>query len=373
MIRQLDLTDRQAVKTFIELPFRLYRQTPNWVPPLLINEWEMLDPRRNPFFEHSQAAFFMAYRTSGELLGRIAAIDNRHFNEFNQQRSGFFFLFECEDDPQAAGELFAAACDWAKSRRLERIFGPKGFNALDGLGMLVHGFEHRPAFGIPYNHAYYPRLVEANGFHLEGEQVSGYLPGNARIPEKIHQVAELVMRRRGLRILRFETRADLRAFVPRLKQLYNDSLTNTTNNTPLTEREADNMAQQLLWFADPRLIKIIMKDSDPVGFLFAYPDVSAALQRSRGRLLPLGWADLLLELRRTVWLNINGAGIIEKYRGLGGTAILFSELEKTLRSSRFQHADLVQIGVENGNMQRELRDLGVDFYKTHRIYEMRFM
>lgn len=130
------------------------------------------------------------------------------------------------------------------------------------------------------------------------------------------------------------------------------------------------MANQMLWFADPRLVKIVMKDEKPVGFLLAYPDLSAALQKTRGRLFPFGWLTLLLELKKTPWVNINGAGMLDEYRGLGGTAILFSEMYKTIRESgQFQHADLVQVGTENDRMQRELRDLGVDFYKTHRLYK----
>ncbi|HEY3341195.1 MAG TPA: hypothetical protein VGK81_04215, partial [Anaerolineae bacterium] len=120
---------------------------------------------------------------------------------------------------------------------------------------------------------------------------------------------------------------------------------------------------------DPRLIKIVMKDDQAVGFVLAYPDISAALQRTKGRLLPVGWMDMLLELKRTHWVNINGAGIADKYRGLGGTALLFSEMRKSVIEGGYRHADIVQIGVENEKMQREMRDLGIDFYKTHRIYE----
>jgi hypothetical protein len=201
--------------------------------------------------------------------------------------------------------------------------------------------------------------------------VSGYVNARTfRLPERVHQIAALVQARRGLRVLHFQTRADLRAMIPKLKALYNTSLSGTSGNVPLTDGEVDAIATQLLWFADPRLIKIIVKDDAPVGFLFAYPDVSAALQRTKGRLWPLGWLDLLLELRRTKWVNVNGAGIVEQYRGLGGTALLFSELEKSLTAGgRFEHADIVQIGVENDRMQRELRDLGIDFYKMHRMYQ----
>ncbi len=95
----------------------------------------------------------------------------------------------------------------------------------------------------------------------------------------------------------------------------------------------------------------------------------AAIQRCGGRLYPWGWLQLLRELRRTSWVNVNGAGMIEGYRGLGGTAILFSEMYKSVREGGFEHADLVQIGVENSNMQLELRGLGIEFHKTHRIYQ----
>jgi hypothetical protein len=121
--------------------------------------------------------------------------------------------------------------------------------------------------------------------------------------------------------------------------------------------------------ADPSLIKIIYKDTEPVGFLFAYPDISAALKRTKGRLFPFGWITILLELRRTKILNINGAGIIEKYRGMGGTALLFNEMVKTAAESRYKYVDLVQIGTDNERMLLELRNIGINFHKTHRMYQ----
>jgi hypothetical protein len=168
--------------------------------------------------------------------------------------------------------------------------------------------------------------------------------------------------------MRFKTRRDLKQLVAPMKQLYNSSLSNTTGTVPLTEAEADTIAQQMLLFANPKLIKVVMKDDEPVGFLFAYPDPSAAVQRTRGRLWPFGWIDVLIELKRTQWVNINGAGIVEKYRGGGGMAILFSEMYKSIADGGFHHADIVQIGIDNDRMQREIAGLGIDFYKTHRMY-----
>jgi hypothetical protein len=366
-IIQIDTANRRQVNQFLDLPFRIYRDSPQWAPPLEPDARRMLDRRRHPFYQHSDAAFFLA--TEEFPVGRIAVLDNRNYNAFNHEQTAFFYLFECEDNREAAQALFDAAFEWARSRGLNKIIGPKGFTALDGLGLLVKGFEHRPAFGLPYNLPYYPALVEGASFEPAGDLVSGYLSASAPLPDKILQVAELVQKRRGLRVARYRTRRDLRALVPRLGELYNDSLSGTSGNVPLTDDEIKSLADQILWFADPRLIKIVFKGDLPVGFLFAYPDISAAVQRTRGRVFPFGWIDLLRELRQTKWININGAGIIEKYRGSGGTALLFSEMSKSIIEGGFQHADIVQIGVDNDRMQRELRDLGIDFYKTHRMYQ----
>ena len=367
---QVDLTVRKQVHQFLELPFKIYRHTPQWVPPLEMDARLMLNPKRHPFYRHSQAAFFMVLDDDGTPAGRIAVINNRNYNAYNHEKTAFFYLFECQEDIEASHALFLAAFGWAKQQGLEKIIGPKGFTTLDGMGLLVRGFEHRPAFGQPYNLPYYSKLIESESFSPNEEVVSGYLDAQTiQFPDKIHQMSSLIQQRKGLHIARFKTHRDIRQIIPHLKEMYNDSLTDTSGNVPLTDDEVKVMADQLLWFADPRLIKIIMKDNQPIGFLFGYPDISAALQRTKGKLFPLGWLSLLLEFKQTKWMNINGAGILPKYRGLGGTAILFSEMYKSVVESPYRFADLVQIGLENNKMLRELRDLGIDFYKAHRLYE----
>lgn len=367
---QIDLDRRQQVKSFLELPFRLYQEQPKWVPPLRFEARAALDPKKNPFFQHSDAAFFLATNSKGHPIGRLAVLDHQPYNRYNQSNVAFFYLFECINDIEVARRLFDSGAEWARARNLYTLFGPKGFSSNDGMGLLTRGFDQRPAFGIPYNHAYYPQLLEMVGFVPGHEVVSGYLHRSMKFPEKIHQVADKVKQRRGLKIARFNHKRDLRRLVPSLRDLYNSALGGTQGNVPMSEAEAQTIASQMLWFADPRLIKIVMKGEQPVGFMFAYPDISAALQRTGGRLLPWGWFHLWRELSRTRWLNINGAGMDENYRGLGGTALLFSELYKTVLDSRFEHADLVQIGLENQPMQRELRKLGVEFYKAHQMYEL---
>ena len=374
-VTQIDLDNKRQVEDFLRLPFAIYQDIPQWVPPLQMDEHLRLSPGRFPFYEHSQAAFFMAHEHSSSrgrtarAVGRLAVLDNRHYNEYNREATAFFYLFECENNSEAAAGLFNSALDWARSRGLNKILGPKGFTPLDGFGLLVKGFEHRPAFGLPYNPAYYADLIESQGFEKHLESVSGYLGTDIQFPPRIHELAERIAKRRGLHIARSTTRAELRALIPQLKELYNAALKGTTGNTPLTGAEIDSLAGQILWLSDPKLIKLVMKGDKAVGFLFAYPDVSAALQKTRGRLFPFGWLTIMRELKRTDWLNINGAGLLPEYRGSGGTAILYSEMVKSVRESgRFNHAEVVQIGVENEAMQREMENFGIDFYKTHRTY-----
>jgi hypothetical protein len=375
-ITQINLSDKPMVKKFIHLPFRIYHDNPYWVPPLLVDEHARFNPRCFPFYRDSEAAFFLATQED-EVVGRLAVLNNRLYNRHNHENTAFFYLFECEDDAEVASQLFESAFKWATNRELTKIIGPKGFTALDGFGLLVKGFNHRPALGIPYNPPYYSSLLESLGFKPSGESVSGYLDANLVFPERIHELSERIQKRRGLNIARFKKRSDLKTLIPHLKDLYNGALRGTEGGTPLTDADATALANQILWFADPSLIKIVIKTdpSDPnkrqmVGFLLAYPDISAAIPRIRGRLFPFGWLSILRELKKTDWININGAGLIEEYRGLGGTAILFSEMQKSVvESGQFQHADIVQIGLENQKMQREMENFGVNFHKIHRVYE----
>jgi len=140
-------------------------------------------------------------------------------------------------------------------------------------------------------------------------------------------------------------------------------------NVPVTDEEADRLFQQLIWFADPNLIKLVMKGDQAVGFFFAYPDISAAVRRTRGRVFPLGWLELLRESRRTRRVTLNAFGISEDYRGLGGTVLLINEVYKSIIAGGYQHLEFAQARADNQEMLREMEFLGLNYYKAHRIYE----
>jgi hypothetical protein len=365
----VDPSDRAAVRRFLRLPFRLYAGHPLWVPPLFLDAATQLDPRRHPFYEHSQAAFFLAVR-DGRDAGRIAALENRPFNRYHKTRQAQFYLFECINDLEVAAALIEAASDWARANGLDTLVGPKGFGALDGYGMLVDGFEFRPAMTMMnYNPPTYPRFLEALGFEKEVDFISCYLNRKRyRLPERIHRVAERAARRGGLRVVRFQTKAELRRWAERIGEAYNRTFVANWEYYPLSAKEIRFLTDNLLTVANPHLIKLIAREEEIVGFLFTFPDVSAALQRSRGRLLPFGLADLLLETGRTRWLAINGAGVLPEYQGRGGNALLYVELQRTLEESRFQHADLTQVAETAVQMRRDLVNIGGVPYKNHRVY-----
>jgi GNAT superfamily N-acetyltransferase len=220
-----------------------------------------------------------------------------------------------------------------------------------------------------YNPSYYPRFMQELGFQKEVDFVSCYLSAKQfKLPERVHRIAERAARRSGLVVKRFKNKKELRQWAGRIGRTYNQAFVNNWEYYPLSDREISFLTDNLMTVADPRLIKIITHGEEAVGFLFAFPDVSAAIQRSRGQLLPFGIIDLLVEFKRTKWVALNGAGILPEFQGRGGNALLYSEIEKTVRQAGFTHADLTQVAESAVQMRRDLENLGGVPYKNHRVY-----
>jgi ribosomal protein S18 acetylase RimI-like enzyme len=186
----------------------------------------------------------------------------------------------------------------------------------------------------------------------------------------VRSVAEKVLARGRFSVLRFSSKAELKAVAAEVVPMFNRSLAGHLQNYPLTQAELDALASDLLDVADPELIKILTYDGEYVGFLLAFPDVSEALRRSGGRLTPWAVLDIMREFKRTKDLVINGAGILPEYQRLGGNALLYYELERTAKSRDFVHADVTQVAESTELMQSDLERLGSEVYKRHRIYEM---
>jgi hypothetical protein len=369
-IEKIDTNNKDQVKRFVRIPYRLYANHPQWVPPLFMDAEIQLNRTKHPFFEHSDADFFMATK-DGRDVGRIAALENKRFNAYHKTKQAQFYLFECEDDQEVANALFERVFDWAKGRGLDNVVGPKGFGALDGYGIQVEGYEHRQMMTMMnYNYPYYVQLVENLGFTKEVDFVSCYMSKDTfHLPDRVYRIVERVKTHQNLGVHRFETKKELRSWATRIGKLYNDSFVNNWEYYPLTDREIQFLLENILTVANPKLIKIITHNEDEaIGFLFGFPDLSAALQRAKGKLLPFGIIDLMMEMKRTKWVSLNGAGVLPEYQGVGGNALLYVEMEKSMHEFNFEHADLTQVAETAVQMRHDLENVGGRAYKNHRVY-----
>ncbi|MGD2146968.1 MAG: hypothetical protein PVH41_09765 [Anaerolineae bacterium] len=369
-VEKVDTTSKAQVRRYIDVPFRLYANCGQWVPPIRADVETQLNPNKHPFYEHSDAEFFIAEH-AGQDVGRIAALENRSYNEYHGVRQVQFYHFECVEDQEVANALFERVFEWARARGLDEAVGPKGFSLFDGYGLQVEGTEHRQMMMMMnYNYAYYPSLVEALGFEKEVDFISTYIKiSDFDVPERIHRIAERVKKRRNLSVYHFKSKADLRRWKARIGAAYNRTFVDNWEYYPVTQKEIDFILDDLILVANPRLIKIIVHGEDVVGFVLGFPDVSRGLQQANGRLLPFGVFHLLRDLRRTDWICLNGTGILPEYQGLGGNALMYSELTKTVKKDfRFVHAELTQVAETAVQMRRDLVNLGAKPYKNHRVY-----
>ncbi|GAB4468320.1 MAG: GNAT family N-acetyltransferase [Anaerolineae bacterium] len=372
-IHEVDTSRRREVMRFISLPFAIYQGCPQWVPPVMPDARMQLNREKNGFYRQNDAAFFIAQR-GGRDVARIAALHPIYYNKFKGTNEAHFYLFDSFDDQEAAHAVLDAAADWARARGLDLLRGPLGFMAFDGFGLLAKGFEHRPANGIPYNHDYYPRLVESWGFELEERVYSGYVKINdllANFPERVLQIAEKVRKRYGFEVRTYKNKRELvKNVVAPMVRLYNETLTHIAGDPPVAEEEVQVIVDSILLIAKPDMLKFIAKGDELVGFLFSFPNIAEGLRRCGGRVLtPWGLFHLFRAMRTTKWIDLNGMGILPRYQGAGGTALLYAELYRTLAAyNRFEHADVVQISEFNVKSLNEMKSFGVDFYKTHHIY-----
>ncbi len=366
-IRRVETEDRRDVNRFVKFPFDLYRDCPQWVPPMVTDMKMVLNRDEYPFYRHSEADFFVAERDD-EVLGRITVHENRRYNAYHNIQVAFFYYFEVIEELEVARALLEAACDWARRRELDTLIGPRGLLRADGHGMLIEGFQHRPAMGIPYNYPYYPAFMETMGFQKEIDYLSAHLSGDYELPRRFYDVAEKVKERRGFWIKSFRSKSELRRWVPEIQRVNNEAFTDVWGYYPVGDAEIEAIAERLLTIVDPRLVKLVMKGQEVVGFVLGYPDISAGIQRANGRLWPFGWFHILMAFRRTKWANFNGVGLLPVHQGVGANAVLYTELTKSVSEFGFEHADLVQVAENNVESRGEVEALGGEWYKRHRIY-----
>jgi hypothetical protein len=360
-----------AARGFVDFPHQLYADSPHWVPPFTRGVRRIISGR-HPFFDHSVGAFFTAF-DGGDPVGRIAVFENDLFNEKHNLRAANFYFFDCVDSDDTACALFETAEQWARKRNLDHIIGPLFAPGSGGNGVLVEGFEYRAAMTMaPYNHRYYGRLIENRGYVKRKDYVSASIDGRSfRMPEKINRVAEITLKRGHFTVRRALSKRELARLAGAIGEMHNKTIGSFNETHNPTDREIETLKKELLAVADPALFKILTYDGKPAGFLLTYHDLSDALQRGKGRKTPAAILRLMREAGKSKDLVINGIGILPEYQRLGGNALLYKELERTVRENIEDagEADIVQIAETTWAMMRDLENLGTKIRKRHRLYE----
>ena len=368
-IQKVDTTSKTEVNEFVKFPFKLYEGVREWVPPIRADIKTMLNKDKHPFYEHSEAEFFVA-RDGDAIVGRIACLENKKYNQYHDKKQATFYLFECEKDQSIADKLFGRAFEWAKNRKLNAIVGPKGLSSFDGYGLLIEGYDKRQMMTMMnYNPPEYPQFLEKLGFKKAVDWVSSYVHiPDFTMPEKVRRVSQRVQERGTLRVLNFTSKRELKKWAWKIGQAYNNSFVNNWEYYPLSDNEIKFVLNNIMVVAVPQLLKAVTYKEDVVGFIFAFPDISAALQKYHGRLTPSALYHYLRELRKTNWVSFNGIGVLPEFHGRGGNALMFDEIYKTANTFNFVHGELTQIAETATEMRKDLKNLGVKPYKNHRIY-----
>jgi len=366
------VTDKHGVMEFVKFPFKLYRGDPNWVPPLIEERRDFLDPKKNPFFKHSRCQLFLA-RRDDELVGTVAGVINDNHNAFHDEKTGAFGFFEAINDQAVADALLQAAEAWVREQGMLGIRGPLNFSTNDEIGTLIDGFDEPPMVMMTYNPRYYPALIEAHGY-TKAMDVYAYIvdlaEGLQNAPAKVFSVAEKAAHKEGIRVRKLDLR-HLDQEVALLKQVYNRAWERNWGFVPMTDAEMDHLAEGLKAILDPNLLFIAENaDGDPVGVSVGVPDVHQALRWSGGgHMWPFGLLKFLWHRRKVNQCRLLIMGMVPEYRGRGADAIFYVETARAALAHGYKRMEGSWILETNTMMNRILQRLGMVRYKTYRVYE----
>ncbi|HJS95651.1 MAG TPA: hypothetical protein VJ741_15415 [Solirubrobacteraceae bacterium] len=373
--RALDIrpvASKRELNTFIKLPWRLYRNEPNWVPPLVFDRRRFLDRSRNPFFKHAEVELFLAWRGE-EPVGRVSAQIDRNFNEFQRHEWGMFGFFECVDDPEVAAGLLGVAAEWLRARGRDRIVGPMDFTTNDECGVLVDGYDRLPTILTNWHHPYYPALIEGAGLTKAMDLYMWSLDVADRdsVHPAIWRVAAEVESKYGITV-RNMRKKDMEAEIGRFLQVYNAAWERNWGFVPLTEEEVRHYAKDLKQILDENWAFIAEKDGEPVGAALTLPDYNQVFRHLNGRLLPFGWAKFLWYRRKIDRVRVFALGVKPEWVHTGVGAKLYERHWEAGERTRQGRGETGWTLESNKPMNRAMERMGGKIVRTYRVYERVF-
>jgi hypothetical protein len=360
--------DREA---FLRLPWRLYKEHKAWVPNLLILQREVIDPKKNPFFEHAEVQLFLAKR-DGAPVGRISAQIDRDHNEQHGERTGFFGFFEAADDPDVAQGLLTAAEAWLRERGMECARGPLSFSVNEEVGLQVDGFDQPAMIAMPQALPYYGPLIEAGGY-AKAMDLLAYRWDVKPTPERMTEAVARTRAAPGLTVRRIRMNK-LKEEVDILLDIYNDTWSDNWGYVRVTRAEAAKLVSDLRLIADKRVVLIAEKDGEPAGMIVGLPNLYEAIRDFKGFIDPIKAAKLVwrLKLRGTDSGRIMLFGVKKKFRTRelhGLPFLLLEELYLAASKGRYKWCEESWVLENNARLNAIMPYWGAYVYKLYRIYE----
>lgn len=357
---------------FVRFLWDVYANDPAWVPPLEMDRMKLIDEVKNPFYKHSEVAWFLAER-DGKIVGRIAAIINRNHNQTHHDKAGFFGFFECINDHDVARSLFAEAERFLKSKGMASVLGPANPSANDEYGLLVDGFDRPPVLLMTYNPKYYIELIEANGYAKTKDLYAWLLSTETARSEKLVRVTAALQARAKITIRPMNPKQFV-ADVERIKRIYNQAWERNWGFVPMNDEEFDFLASDLKQIYDPEMVLFAEHDGKTIGFALTLPDVNQAF--AAGPLIPRGVMNLPIALwnlftkkKAIDTVRILVLGVNPEYRGRGIDGMLYRETIERAERKGYRFGEASWILEDNDMMNRAVAMMNGQRYKTYRIYE----
>ncbi len=332
MIKIKEVKSKKEMKLFVKFPFSLYKNSKYWVPPIISQELATFNKKKNPIFKDAEARFFLAYK-NGEIVGRIAAIINWLEVKTQDQKKMRFGWFDFIDDIEVSKTLLDEVYKIGRAHHLTYAEGPVGFSNLDKVGVLSEGFDHLSSMISWYNHPYYVKHYENNGFKIEKEYSESKFPFANVKPEFFKKAQDLIKKRYQLRALNLTKTEEVMPYVDRMFDLFNASYSSLSSFVEITDIQKTYFKKKFISFVNPEYIKFVVdKDDKLVAFAIVMPRFAKALQKMNGKLFPFGFAKLLDAKKNNKDVVFYLIGVHPAYQNKGFHAVIFNEYYETFKS-----------------------------------------
>lgn len=371
MIEIRKAESKKEIKRFIDFPHELYKDDINYVPELYMAQKDLLNKKTHPFFDHSSADFFLAFRNN-EIVGRIAAIRNNNYIEYTDDLTGNFGFFDVIDDYKVAEKLLDEAVNWVKQNKLARIMGPTNFSTNETCGVLTEGFDLPPTMMMTYNKPYYVDFLEKYGFESEMDLLS-YKINTVDVPERLMGLSDRIYERlksKGITIRKVSLK-NFKKEIDDIFEVYNSAWEKNWGFVPMTKDEFRHAAKDMKSIVDPDFLLVAESESKMIGFSLTIPDMNIPLKHlKRGRLLPFGIFKFLHYKNKIDRVRIITLGVVEKYRKLGIDAYFYMKAFEEAKNKNMEFGEASWVLENNPEMNKALENINGKVYKKHRLYKM---